>query len=91
MDPREHVADVSRGIVCVQLDRAGKTVGTAASECVEKGGEDGGLASGSEGLQGVSAVSSVEGSESCRTEAGDLTRGGLAEIVGDGSPPSSRG
>jgi hypothetical protein len=49
MHPREHVADVSGRIVCVEFDWAGEAIGPAAGEGVEKGGEDGGLAGGGEG------------------------------------------
>jgi hypothetical protein len=40
MHPREHVADVSGRVVCVEFDRSGQAVGPAAGEGVEKGGED---------------------------------------------------
>lgn len=53
--PREHVADVSCRVVCVEFDWSGQAIGPAAGEGVEKGGEDGGLAGGREGGQSVSA------------------------------------
>lgn len=39
VDPGKHVTNISSRIVCVELDGAGKAVGSAASESVEEGVE----------------------------------------------------
>jgi hypothetical protein len=50
MDPSEHITDVSRRVMSVNLDRSGKTVRTASGQCFQESVEYRRLPSGSEDL-----------------------------------------